>query len=140
MNLRENLINLGMQLPDGFDFDRWAGKLSEAPCRNTVAVVGLSSLLFYLAERGRNPKVNEIWDASVYCSTCLSVGYSDIFAKTPIGKIVGTALMTIGPALAAKTLDGPEQDRRDDVQQKVLETLRQILAKLEETTPADPRV
>jgi hypothetical protein len=137
-DLRENLIKLGMQLPDGLnlDLDRWAAKLSEAPCRNTVAVVGLTSLLFYLAERGHNPKVNQIWDASVYCSTCLSVGYSDIFAKTPIGKIVGTALMTIGPALAAKTLDGPEQSRREEVQQKMLDTLRQILAKLEEREPA----
>jgi hypothetical protein len=87
--------------------------------------------VFYLAERGRNPKVNDIWDALVYTSTCLSVGYGDIFARTPIGKILGSALMTIGPAMAAKTLDGPARGRQDQTQQQILETLRQILARLE---------
>jgi hypothetical protein len=134
MNLRDKLVALGSSIPGGeeLELDRWAEKLGEAPCRNAAAVVGLSSLLFYLAERGRNPKVNEVWDATVYCSTCLSVGYSDIFAKTPIGKIVGSARMTIGPALAARTMDGPGDRRREAVQEEVLETLRRILAKLEE--------
>ena len=27
---------------------------------------------FGVAERDHNPKVNDIWDAFVYCSTCLS--------------------------------------------------------------------
>jgi hypothetical protein len=51
------------------------------PC-NTAALVALSSLLFYAAEREYNSKVNDEFDAEVYCSTCLSVGY-DIFAKKP---------------------------------------------------------
>jgi len=98
-------------------------------------VVGLSTVLFYLFEKNRNAKVNDVWDAMVYCSTCLSVGYGDIFAKTPLGKILGSALMTMGPAMASKTLEGNAETRRDTVQEEVLNTLRQILARLDESPP-----
>ena len=134
MSLREDLSSLlGQYLPQGADgkLDEWAQRLADLPFRNTTAVVGLSTLVFYLAERGRNPKVNDVWDALVYCSTCISVGYGDIFAKTPLGKILGSALMTVGPAMAAKTLDGPPDRHRERTQEEILETLRQILARLE---------
>jgi hypothetical protein len=139
MGLRENLVAIGLNLPEnlGADIEQWAGKLGDSPCRNTVTLVGLSTALFYLFEKNKNPKVNDVWDAMVYCSTCLSVGYGDIFAKTPLGKILGSALMTMGPAMAGKTLDAKDDARRDDVQDQVLQTLRQILAKLEEA-PAVP--
>ena len=130
MSLRDDLVALGLQLPElpDLDLDRWAARLAATPCRNTAALVGLSTVLFYLLEKNRNPKVNDVWDSLVYCSTCLSVGYGDIFAKTPLGKILGSALMTIGPSMAAKTTDG-----REDVQDQVLATLKSILAKLEES-------
>jgi hypothetical protein len=73
----------------------------------TTTMVLLASWLFYKAEKGHNPKVNSLYDALVYVSTNLSVGYSDIFAKTPRGKAIGTALMTYGPAMAAKIFDTP---------------------------------
>ena len=130
-DLNYGLGAFGLKVPDALPIDRWASTLDQAPCRNAAALVGASSLLFYALERGHNPKVNDVFDAMVYTSTCLSVGYGDIFAKTPLGKVLGSALMTIGPALAAKTLDGPAADRRDAVQAEVLETLKQILAKLE---------
>src|SRR3954468_20349595 len=125
MGLRENLVAVGLSVPEecGADLERWAGKLAESPCRNTASVVGLSTVLFYLLEKNRNPKVNDVWDAMVYCSTCLSVGYGDIFAKTPLGKILGSALMTVGPALSGKALDGPAEERRDEMQARTLETL-----------------
>ncbi len=134
MILRDELIALGIPIPENFslDWNGWAAKLQETPLRNTTALVGLSAVLFFLAERGRNPKVNDITDAMVYCSTCLSVGYADIFAKTPIGKLIGTFLMTIGPAMTSKALDGPEQNRRDAVQEETLVTLKQILGRMEE--------
>ena len=103
------------------------GKLADAPGKKTVTLVGLSTVLFYLFEKNHNPKVNDVWDAMVYSSTCLSVGYGDIFAKTPLGKILGIALMTIGPALSGKALDGPAEKRRDEVQQQTLETLHRFL-------------
>src|SRR3954465_1430376 len=133
MSLRDNLVAIGLRLPEmpDVDLDQWATRLAATPCRNTAALVGLSTVLFYVLEKNRNPKVNDVWDSMVYCSTCLSVGYGDIFAKTPLGKILGSALMTIGPSMAAKTLDGAGDSRRDEVQQQVLETLRQILSKLE---------
>ena len=130
-DLNYGLGAFGVKVPDGLPLDRWAAALDGSPCRNAAALVGASALLFYALERGHNPKVNDVFDAMVYTSTCLSVGYGDIFARTPLGKVLGSALMTIGPAMAAKTLDGPAAERRDAVQAQVLDTLKQILAKLE---------
>jgi voltage-gated potassium channel len=128
MNLRDQLISFGLQLPDGFSIDQWAAKLGEQPCRNTAALVAASAVLFYAAEKNRNPKVNDVWDAAVYTSTCLSVGYGDIFARTPFGKIIGTTLMTLGPSLSSRALDGPAAP--DATQEQILVTLKQILEKL----------
>jgi hypothetical protein len=64
----------------------------------------------------------------------LSVGYGDIFARTPLGKLLGTALMTIGPSLSGAALDGPAAESRDATQGEILATLRQILERL----PATP--
>jgi len=109
MSLRTELSAMGFNIPDdlGAEIDRWAAALADSPARNTATLVGLSTVLFYVLEKNHNPKVNDVWDAMVYCSTCLSVGYGDIFAKTPLGKILGSALMTIGPSMAARLADGP---------------------------------
>jgi len=78
-----------------------------------VTVVG-GSFLFYLAEKDENPKVTTFWEALVYVSTCLSVGYADIFARTAAGRAIATAIMTVGPAMAAKALDPPSSERDRD--------------------------
>src|SRR5688500_4745098 len=95
-DLNYGLAAFGVQIPDSVPLDLWAAKLTDKPTQTTVAIVGLSTMLFYALERDHNPRVNDIWDALVYCSTCLSVGYGDIFAHTPGGKILGSALMTWG--------------------------------------------
>ncbi len=77
------------------------------PANAIVLTVLGAATAFYVAERGRNPKVTSFYDALVYAATNLSVGYSDIFAKTPAGKAVGSLLMTYGPALATRALDAP---------------------------------
>src|SRR5258708_14324263 len=77
------------------------------PMGSVLAAVLGGAWLFYKAERGHNPKVKSYYDALVYVSTNLSVGYSDIFAKTPRAKAIGTALMTYGPAMSAKIFDPP---------------------------------
>jgi hypothetical protein len=132
MSLREELVALGLPVPEELPIDRWAATLGDAPCRNSLSLIGLTTLLFYAAERDHNHKVNDIWDSLIYCSTCISVGYADIFPRTPIGKIIGSLLMTIGPALAAKSLDGPENQRQDtEMQEQILSTLREILTQLQ---------
>ena len=137
-DLNYGLAAFGVKLPDALPTGQLASALEQSPCAGAAAVVGASTLLFYALERGRNPKVNDVFDAMVYTSTCLSVGYGDIFAKTPLGKVLGSALMTVGPALAARTLDGPAAARRDAVQADVLQTLKQILANLEAPREVKP--
>lgn len=129
-NLRSDLELFGITLPERFNVDEWLSKLRDQPAQNTLVLVGLATALFYLAEKGKNPKVNDINDAIVYVTTNLSVGYSDIFARSMLGKIVGSILMTVGPSLAANFLNGPKQE--DRTQHEMLDTLKQILARLPE--------
>jgi len=105
-DLNFGLAAFGFQLPASLPIDELASRLAHHPSRNATIVVAASSVLFYLAEKGKNPKVKDIYDAMVFCSTCLSVGYSDILARTTPGKLIATWLMTWGPALAARTLNG----------------------------------
>jgi hypothetical protein len=135
MSLLDDLTALGIKIPTNLDLDAWAARLGDKPFTNTAALVAASSLLFYATERDHNPKVNDIFDAMVYCSTCLSVGYGDIFAKTPVGKLLGTALMTLGPALSGAALDGKPASLPDPTQAEILTTLKKILEKLDPTTP-----
>lgn len=129
--LRSDLELFGIKLPERFDLEEWAASLRNKPAQNTMIFATAAAVIFYYAERGHNPKVNDIYDALVYCTTNLSVGYSDIFAKTPLGKFVGSALMTFGPALSGAALDGPRQAESNDTQQQILSTLQQILTHLE---------
>jgi hypothetical protein len=134
-DLNYGLAAFGVQIPDNLPVEVWAQKLTGQPARNTAAVVAASSVVFYIAERDHNPKVNDIWDAFVYCSTCLSVGYGDIFAKTPVGKILGSTLMTIGPALSGATLDGSRDPAAGKIQDEMLATLKAILERLPSQQP-----
>ena len=91
--------------------DRFKGGVRDGfardPMGSVLAAVLGGAWMFYKAERGHNPKVKSYYDALVYVSTNLSVGYSDIFARTPRGKAIGTALMTYGPAMSSKIFDTP---------------------------------
>jgi hypothetical protein len=77
------------------------------PFDANVVVVAGGAFLFYLAEKGHNPKVTSYWDALVFVSTCMSVGYADIFARTPAGQAIASAVMAIGPALSGALLEAP---------------------------------
>ena len=138
-DLNYGLAAFGIQIPAGLNLDQRFAGLTENPAQSTVSLVTGAAVLFYLAERNHNPKVRDIYDALVYCTTNISVGYCDIFAHTPAGKLIGSALMTIGPSLAAKTLDGSKGAAAaptlssDETQQQILATLREIAAKLDET-------
>ncbi len=71
-------------------------------------------------------------DALYYISTCLSVGYADIFAQTQSGKLIATLTMTIGPALTSNALDPPGRAAPASArgQELMLERLDAILEEL----------
>jgi hypothetical protein len=139
IDLKELFTSLAARWPTSDKIDTFSAKLAERPAQNTLIILGLGALLFYLAERNENPKVNTIFDALEYCSSSLSVGYTNIFPQTPLGKSVATLLMTYGPALSGAMLEGPKQltqaaesgaTEPDPMQQKILATLEQILAEI----------
>jgi hypothetical protein len=106
-----------------------------------VTVLG-GAFLFYVAEKGRNPKVETYWDALVFVSTCMSVGYADMFARTPAGKAIASAVMTVGPAISgaileeprapgdAKSADAPGPAEAIAVQRVIVDKLEAILGEL----------
>jgi hypothetical protein len=104
------------------------------PMGSVLTTVLVGSWLFYRAEKGHNPNVNSFYDALVYISTNLSVGYCDIFAKTERGKAIGSAIMTYGPAMAARILDDPKKPGSLSSDAAVVERLDRILAALEKRT------
>lgn len=107
-------------------------KQAAEPMNTVVYTVLLGSAAFYAAERGHNPNVKSFYDALVYVSTNLSVGYCDIFAVTEAGKVIGSTLMAYGPALAARVFDPPDEARTRAADSARSETaLRDIADKLE---------
>lgn len=105
ISLRNELKNLGIDLPESSPLDALAKLLEDSPAKTSLGIVAASAVLFYRVERDFNPKVNDIYDALLYCATCLNVGYAEVHPRTPMGKIIGTILQTYGPALAARTLN-----------------------------------
>jgi hypothetical protein len=87
--------------------------LNRNPLESLLALVFGGAALYYLAERGKNEKVRHYWDALEYTSTCASVGYTNIFPETPLGKIIASILFLIGPNLAARALD-PVSEKSPD--------------------------
>jgi hypothetical protein len=78
-----------------------------------VAVMG-SAWVFYLAEKDENPGVNTYDDALYYISTCLAVGYANIFPQTQIGKFVAAVVMILGPSLSGWVIEGRLVGRQRD--------------------------
>lgn len=132
IDLKAVLASLAKAWPTSEKIDTWSAKLAERPAQNTLIILGLGAVLFFLAERQENPKVNTIYDALEYCSSSLSVGYTSIYPQTPLGKTVATLLMTYGPALTGAILEGPKQSHESlhTTEERVLTTLEQILVEL----------
>jgi hypothetical protein len=108
------------------------GVIRRDPIDANLSFILGASALFYFAEKDVNPKVRTYFDALVYTTTCLSVGYADIFARTETGKLVGSIIMTVGPALSGMLLDRPssEPDPNARIQAAILEKLEAILAEM----------
>lgn len=116
--------------------------LARDPLDSLAAIALGGSYLFYVAEKGKNPKVQSFWDALVFITTCLSVGYDDVFARTDAGKAIASFVMTLGPALAASALDPPAADKAAQ-ETEALQVQKAILARLDAIhaalTPPQPK-
>src|SRR5215468_11170435 len=100
------------------------------PLDSLAAIVLGGSYLFYLAEKGNNPKVESFWDALTFITTCLSVGYDDVFARTPSGKAIASFVMTIGPAISGAALEPPAAEQAA-AEAEALAVQKAILARLD---------
>jgi hypothetical protein len=103
--------------------------LSCNPLEAVTLLVAGGGLLFFWAERGRNPKVNTYWDAVHYIATSLSVGYAAIFPETDAGKAIGALVQMVGPSLSSRMLNLPEEPKPSG-DALVAEKLDAILAEL----------
>ncbi len=112
------------------------------PMEAAVVTVLGGAYLFWIAERDVNPRCRTYEDALVFVSTCLNVGYAQVFATTPAGKAIATAIMTVGPGLVTSFFDTPRAEREPDVspqllavQEKIAEKLDAILTELRAREP-----
>lgn len=106
--------------------------LTDNPLEANVAFLLATSAAFYQAEVGINPKINTFIDALYYISTCLAVGYADIFAETQRGRAIAALVMLVGPALTAELLDPPHRaaSASEVGQDEMIGLLREILTEL----------
>lgn len=117
----------------------WEGKAIDAvkqnPLESLATLLIGSAVIFLAVESPVNPRVKTFWDALYYISTCASVGYSDIFARTNTGKAISSLVMMFGPALTAQVFERPEQQpapAQPPEWQAVIERLDAILAELQQ--------
>jgi voltage-gated potassium channel len=112
------------------------GAVAEDPIDAMLVMVAGGAFLFYVAEKDHNPKVRTFWDALVFISTCVSVGYADVFARTPAGQAIASAVMTFGPAMSGAILDEPRrapegaEAREGEASRKMLAVQEVIVDKL----------
>jgi len=103
------------------------------PPESLVSFVLSSASAFYLTEHAVNPHIKSFADALYYISTCLTVGYADVYPVTSQGRLISSVVMTFGPALTNNTLDPPGRAVPASAQQQeqIIERLDKILAQLE---------
>ena len=106
-------------------------RLTQYPMETLAGFLLGTSAAFYLAERNENPKIKTFVDALYYISTCLSVGYADIFAQTQTGRAIASLVMTVGPSLTGNALDLPGRAAAASVQGQEM-TIERLDAILEE--------
>jgi hypothetical protein len=91
-------------------FQGWKNRLLDLavdnPLETLLTLVLGSAWVFYLAEERENEGINTYDDAVYYISTCLSVGYANVFPKTQVGKFVAAVVMIIGPSLSSWVVEG----------------------------------
>src|SRR5215831_13352557 len=100
------------------------------PLDSLAAMVLGGSYLFYLAEKGQNPKVESFWDALTFITTCLSVVSVSLKTRTSSGKAIASFVMTFGPALSGAALEPPAAER-EAAEAEALAVQKAILARLD---------
>ncbi len=110
--------------------DELRAVINRDPIDSLVVTCLGGAWLFYVAEKDDNEKVKSFWDALVFVTTSLSVGYANMFAVTPAGKAIASALMTIGPAMAARALDAPAAER-EATERQAIDTQRALIDRID---------
>jgi len=117
----------------GFGWNQTKDRLREAIAKDPLDALAITvaggALLFWIAERDQNPRCRRFEDALVFISTCLNVGYAQVFAVTPAGKAIATAVMTVGPAMAAAALNPPRR-QEEEASREIASKLDAILQEL----------
>lgn len=106
------------------------------PLGTLAKTVAAASTVFYLAERGKNPKVKSLHDALVLITTSLSVGCTDIFPRTKVGKLVTSFVMAIGPGLSSRALEHPDGPPEARAMNELVASQKELAAKLERLVKA----
>lgn len=86
-------------------------QVTHHPPESLVGFTLSASMAFYLTERDTNPQIKTFVDAFYYISTCLTVGYADVYPMTQRGRLIAAVVMIIGPALANNALDPPGREK-----------------------------
>ncbi|WP_433927252.1 hypothetical protein AB3662_29560 [Sorangium cellulosum] len=86
---------------------RFRSAMTRDPLDSLAAMVLGCSYLFYQAEHAENPRCARFVDALLFISTCLSGGYTDLFARTAAGKTIASFAMAFGPTLVGSALSAP---------------------------------
>ncbi len=109
-------------------------QLTHHPPESLMGFTFSAATAFYLVEGETNPQINSLVDALYYISTCLTVGYADVFPVTPQGRFIATIVMTFGPALTNNALDPPGREKPSTArsQQAIIERLDKMLIYLAE--------
>lgn len=107
--------------------------LTHYPPESLLGFTLSSAAAFYVVERDTNPQINGLIDALYYISTCLTVGYADVFPTTAQGRFIATMVMTVGPALTNNALDPPGREKPSTArgQQAIIDRLDKLLLQLE---------
>ncbi len=99
-------------------FGAWRNRILDYavdhPLEALLTLVLGSSWFFYQAERDENPGINSYDDSVYYISTCLSVGYANVFPVTQTGKLIAAVVMMLGPSVTAWVVEGRLTGRAPD--------------------------
>jgi hypothetical protein len=116
-------------------FHSWKNRLldyaADNPLEALLVLVTGAATVMYLAERDVNEGINTYDDALYYISTCLSVGYANVFPQTQLGKFVAALVMTLGPSMSSWVVEG-RLIRRQSEQRALPPPETEIVAKLDE--------